>query len=371
MNDCLVIGGGVVGLSLAYQLAVDGLRVAVVDRGAVGREASWAGAGILPPANSATAEHPYEQLCGLSHALHATWAKRLREETGIDTGFRRCGGIYVAQSAAEMAGLLGAEAAWRDEQIRCERCDLNKLGQLEPGLADAARAGRLRAAWLLPDEYQLRNPWHLQALAAACRQRGVRLIENAEVTGFRFDGDRTEAVQTTGGELTAEAFAITSGAWSCLLLNQLGIANGILPVRGQMVLYRCERPPLRHIVNSGPRYLVPREDGRLLVGSTEEEVGFDKRTTAEAIAELKRLATTLVPELANAKVEATWAGLRPGSFDGFPYLGRVPRTSNLYIASGHYRSGLFLSPGTAVVMSAVIRQAAPPIDLSPFRIGRG
>ncbi|MCA9221641.1 MAG: FAD-dependent oxidoreductase, partial [Planctomycetales bacterium] len=195
--------------------------------------------------------------------------------------------------------------------------------------------------------------------------------ENAEVTGFQFDGERTQAVQTTGGELAAEAFAITSGAWSCLLLNQLGIANGILPVRGQMVLYRCERPPLRHVVNSGPRYLVPREDGRLLVGSTEEEVGFDKRTTAEAIAELKRLATTLVLDLANATVEATWAGLRPGSFDGFPYLGRVPRTSNLYIASGHYRSGLFLSPGTAVVMSAVIRQAAPPIDLSPFRIGRG
>jgi glycine oxidase len=143
-----------------------------------------------------------------------------------------------------------------------------------------------------------------------------------------------------------------------------------LPIRGQIVLFRCHEPPITRIINEGSRYLVPREDGRVLAGSTEEEVGFDKRTTAEAIADLTEFARDLVPALREATIEKTWAGLRPGSFDGLPYLGRLPGLMNAYVAAGHFRNGLFLSTATAVVMSQLIRGEQPEVDLSPFRVGR-
>jgi glycine oxidase len=224
---------------------------------------------------------------------------------------------------------------------------------------------------LLPGEAQLRNPRHLKALLASCRQRGVEVSERCELLEFDCSGGEIRGVETSQGYLTAKFYCLTSGAWTRSLLERLGIANGVFPVRGQMVLFRCERPPLAHILNEGPRYLVPRDDGRVLVGSTEEEVGFDKRNTAEAVAELTNLARELVPALAHAAVERTWAGLRPGSFDSLPYLGKIPGLANAFVAAGHFRTGLYLSPGTAVVMSDLIRGKTPEIDLAPFRVGRG
>jgi glycine oxidase len=138
-----------------------------------------------------------------------------------------------------------------------------------------------------------------------------------------------------------------------------------------MVMFRCQRPPLQHILNEGPRYVVPREDGRVLVGSTEEEVGFQKQTTPEALQELAELGRQLVGPLNTAVIEKSWAGLRPGSFDGLPYLGQVPNLDNVYVAAGHFRNGLFLSPATAVVMGRMIRGENTKIDLSPFHPGRG
>jgi glycine oxidase len=137
-----------------------------------------------------------------------------------------------------------------------------------------------------------------------------------------------------------------------------------------MVLFRCEQPPLQRIVNEGSRYLVPREDGHVLVGSTEEEAGFDKRTTPEVIDDLTEFAKSLVPALADAAIEKTWSGLRPCALDGLPYLGRLPGLENAYVAAGHFRSGLYLSAATAVVMSQLIRGEEPDIDLTPFRVGR-
>jgi glycine oxidase len=137
-----------------------------------------------------------------------------------------------------------------------------------------------------------------------------------------------------------------------------------------MLLYRCPLPPIRRIVNEGSRYIVPRDDGRVLVGSTEEEVGFDQHTTAEGLADLAGFARSLVPALADAPIERSWAGLRPAPLDGLPYLGPLPGLANAFVAAGHFRSGLFLSPATAVVMSQLLRGEAPSVDLAPFRVGR-
>jgi glycine oxidase len=226
------------------------------------------------------------------------------------------------------------------------------------------------STFLLPDEAQLRNPRHLQALLAACRLAGVQIVSNVATTELVIEADRVQAVDTSAGLLRSRCFCFTAGAWTGQLLTSLGLPIAVLPVRGQMVLFRCQSPPLRHILNEGSRYIVPRDDGRVLAGSTEEEVGFDKRTTDEAIAELTAFARDLVPALRSAPIEQTWAGLRPATFDGLPYLGRLPGLSNAFVAAGHFRSGLFLSPATAVVTSQLIRGEQPEIDLAPFRVGR-
>ena len=371
MNDCLIVGGGVIGLSLAYELVQRGLRICVVDRSEPGQEASWAGAGILPPGNLSTATDPLEQLRGLSHQLHADWAQALRAETGIDTGYDRCGGLYLSRSAGEAAALAGLADMLRSLEIRIEHLSAELLPELEPALAPLVQSGELKAAYLLPDEAQLRNPRHLQALLRACRQRGVEIRSNVEVKELCVRSGRLNQVRTTDGVLAAEQYCIAAGAWTFQLLNTIGIRTGIMPIRGQIVMFAADARPFERILNEGSRYLVPRMDGRVLVGSTEEEVGFDRQTTEEATQDLGRLALGLVPCLRNAKIERCWAGLRPGTFDGLPYLGRIPALENAFVAAGHFRNGLHMSTGTAVVLGQLIRGESPQIDLGQFRIGRG
>jgi glycine oxidase len=371
MHDCLIMGGGVIGLSIAYELATHGLQVQVIDRSEMGREASWAGAGILPPANLQTAVDPIDRLRGLSHPLHAQWARQLKEETGIDNGYHECGGIYLARQQGEAAS-LHAFAQWlQEDKIDVLPLSTQDLIDREPALNETANAGSIKAAYLVPAESQCRNPDHLKALVQACRQRGVLISEHLAAHAFNLRGNQIESVATSAGELQAGSYCITSGAWTGQLLKQLSVPNGILPVRGQMILYRCPERLLQHIVNEGTRYLVPRNDGRLLVGSCEEEVGFDKSTTAEMLTELTTLAESLVPQLQSATVERSWAGLRPGSFDGFPYLGPIPGLEHAFVAAGHFRSGLHLSTGTAVTIGQLIRGLEPAINLDAFRVGRG
>jgi glycine oxidase len=368
MPGCLIIGGGVIGLSLAYELARRRWQVRLLDRGRLGREASWAGAGILPPANAATALHPLEKLRALSNDLHAEWSQRLLSETGIDNGFRRCGGLYLARSNGEAAALAAMHETLQEERIACRRLSAAELMTLEPGLERLASSGELRAAYELPDECQLRNPRHLQALAAACAKLGVEIHEQCEVNDV---GQSNALSGRSMAPSDADAVVLTAGPWTQQLLARESVSTGIFPVRGQMVLFHCERPPFRRVLNEGPRYLVPRDDGYVLAGSTEEEAGFDKSTTTEAIAELTQFAVNLVPALSKAVIEQTWAGLRPASFDGFPYIGRVPGLENVFTAAGHFRSGLQLSPGTAVVLADVLEGRTPAIDLTPFRVSRG
>lgn len=371
MDECLVIGGGVIGLSLAYELARHELRVSVIDRGTPGREASWAGAGILPPANRDPAAHAIDRLHAQSCDLHATWAEALREETSIDTGFRRCGGIYLARTPGEIASLAGWSTTAAEQGIEANRLSIAELVEMEASLGELARRSAKLAAWHLPDEAQIRNPRHLAALQCACEHRGVRILANAEARELLLDGGRVDGVRTEQGILRAATYCLASGPWTRSLLERLGFATGIYPVRGQMLLFGCARPPLRRIVSEGPRYLVPRDDGHLLVGSTEEEVGFDKRTTRTMRDDLASFARGVVDELRGTPIVGSWAGLRPASFDGFPYLGFVPGLRNLLVAAGHFRSGLLLSPATAVQIGRLIRGLPPTIDLGPFRIGRG
>jgi glycine oxidase len=358
--EVLIVGGGVIGLTTAYFLARDGVPVAVLDRGDFGQEASWAGAGILPPGNPSGARTAFDRLRAHSAALFPALSAELRERTGLDNGYVRCGGLEFADGDDPTA-----VQAWHDEGIAFEVVDRPALAQLEPAVAPGPGT-----VYHLPDLAQLRNPRHVKALLAACTSLGVRLQPGCPVHGFEVQGQRIRALRTGLGRLEADRFLLATGAWTDTLLEQVGWRPGIHPVRGQIALLRTTGTLFRRVLLHEARYLVPRPDGRVLVGSTEERAGFDKRTTAGAIGELLAFAFDRVPGLAGAHLERCWAGLRPGSPDGLPFLGPVPGFANLFVAAGHFRAGIQLSPATGLVLKEVLLGQPPTVSLEAFRLDR-
>lgn len=371
MPDVLILGGGVIGLSLAYDLSNRGRKVTVLEQNAeVGRESSWAGAGILPDAVVRSTDSPLEQLAGHALVLHRQWAARLKQETGIDNGYRVCGGVHLAEDAATETALEAEIGDWRAQGLRIDTLDTANVAEIEPSLTDAVRSGRVRSAYYLPNEAQVRNPRHVQALFTACVQRGVELVCDAAVQDFRVQSGKVTEVVTSRGSFSAGQIVLCGGAWTGRLAERLGLNVAVRPIRGQIALLHPAQPIVRRTIMSGRRYFVPRDDGRILVGSTEEDVGFDKSNTAAAIADLLHFAVTLVPQLRDAPLERTWAGLRPYSADGLPYLGEVPGLSNAFVAAGHYRWGLTLSTATAVCLAQRLCGEQPLVDLRAFRLDR-
>lgn len=364
MNDLVVVGGGVIGLSLAYEMSQRGHSVTVVDVKKRGI-ASVAGAGILIPANRKTAIHPLEQLRGLSHDLHPRWAERLLEETGINNGYVACGGVYVARTVGEIASLRGALEDWTDFEIRFQVLNNDSLLEKIPPM-NGLESDQMpvKAVWV-ENESQIDNPLHIKALTIACQNRNVKIVP-AEKVELTIAEDNIESVLADGFSLRAEKFCVSAGAWSEMLLQQIGIRMSMLPVRGQMVLYKLDERKFSPVIYEGSRYIVPRTDGHVLVGATIEEAGFDDSTTGEEIAKLKSFAESLIPDLNETTCVRSWAGLRPGTFDGFPYMGKIASLSNTYVSTGHFKAGLHLSTGSAVVLSDLMEGQESEIDLSPF-----
>lgn len=359
--DVAVVGGGIVGLTAAYEIAKEGFTVEVLDRGPLGAEASWAGAGIIPPGNPERAATPIDKLRALGSVGMPRLAAELRERTGLDTGYRRCGGIeFLHPHDRDVVEL------WEAEGFPFERLSRAHLQVREP-----TATGFSGEPYLLPTCGQVRNPWHVRALVAACERLGVRLRPGTSVDGWIRSGNRVTGVRTGDTVVSAGMVILAAGAWSESLLEPLGHAPGVHPVRGQIVLFRHPTPALNHVVMTGKRYFVPRDDGRVLVGSTEEpEAGFEKWVTAAGVAELLAFTTNLIPGWATAEVEKTWAGLRPGSADGLPYLGPVPGWDGVLVATGHFRAGVQLSIGTARVLVELLTGKPPCVPLSAFALDR-
>lgn len=348
MADVIVIGGGVIGLSIAWELAGQGVSVQLLEQGAIGREASWAGAGMLPPGQLAGAKTPEARLRASSHALWPGWSQRLRDESGIDNGYLRCGGIMVPGTGDDQ-DLNRSYAAWQGEGVAVEKIAGAELRERFPCLSP-----HITETVVLPEMGQVRNPRHLKALQAACERRGVDLLPGHPVIGVNRAGENIASVRTPSADFTAGQFVFAGGAWSASLLQHVGVSFPVEPVRGQIVLLNCRPLPFRMVIEQGRRYLVPRPDGRILIGSTEERVGFVKANTAEAVAELIQFATSLVPKLRSAELEQTWSGLRPYRAGELPYLGRIPGLRNACLAAGHFRAGLQMSPITAVLIRQVL-----------------
>ncbi len=360
-RDLMVIGGGVIGLTAAYFLARDGVRVTIIDKGELGREASWAGAGIIPPGNLDVAETPLDRLRALSAAMFGPLSAELRERIGIDNGYRVCGGVELASGIDD-----SVVKAWQRETIQFEKIPGAELSRIEP-----AFSATLEDGYFLPAMAQVRNPRHVRALIAACAALGVELLPGVPVLRLHPDRAGTiRAVETPSGSLPARRFLLAAGAWTDRLLEPLGRRSAIAPIRGQMVPFRADQPIFKTILLQGKRYLVPRDDGRVLAGSTEEEAGYIKQTTDAAIAGLATLALRWVPALEQVAIETTWAGLRPGSPDGLPTLARHPDFGNLFLAAGHFRAGIQLSPATGKVMAELLQDLPTSVRLDDFRLDR-
>lgn len=357
MTDVLVLGAGVIGLLSALQLAAAGKAVAVVEAGCIGQESSWAGGGIVSPLYPWRYSGAVTALAHWSQDFYPRLAEQLLAQTQIDPEVYVTG-LYWLDLDDEAAALV-----WAQRQGRA----LHSVDMATVQRAVPALAGGFGRAVQMADVANVRNPRLVKALRAALQQMpNVTLYEQCAVTGFIRDGERITGVQTAQGDMQADQVVLAAGAWSGELMKTLGIELPVVPVKGQMIVYKCAEDFLPAMVLAKGRYAIPRRDGHILIGSTLEHAGFDKTPTREALASLQASAVELLPALADAEVVGHWAGLRPGSPEGIPFIGPVLGHDGLWLNCGHYRNGLVLAPASCQLLADLMLGREPIVDPAPY-----
>lgn len=355
-----IIGGGVIGCAIALRLAQAKAEVHLLEKSIPGAEASSAAAGILGAQAESEGAGPFFQLCLESRARYAAFAEELEERSGLSVGYRACGLLDLALDDAADGALEALVTRQRALGLRAERLSAQQARALEPALSSEARA-----AAFFPDDAQVDNRLLVRALSVVAARAGVTFRTGA-VRGVASEGGRAVGVELEGERLEADAVVVAAGAWTGHVQG-LGLARDVVrPARGQMLMLQTQAPLLSRILFAKGRYLVPRADGRLIVGSTLELDGYEKRVSAQGLSSLLRFALELCPALQDAAVVETWAGLRPYTEDRLPILGRGP-LDGLFLASGHYRNGILLTPITADLMADCVLGRTPSVDLSPYR----
>ncbi len=356
MTDVLIIGGGIMGMLAARELAARNVNVTLVERGELGREASWAGGGIISPLYPWRYPAMVSELVSLSQHYYPQLAQDLLAETSLDIEWHACG-LLMLDPKDSVPALQWASA----QQQSMTALPANQLANHIPSLADNFNHG----LWM-PQVAHIRNSRLMKALAQRLRQqKQVRICEQTAVVAFKREGDAVQGAVTAAGDvLPAKQIVVTAGAWSGELLAKLDIALPVEPVRGQMLLFAPQPGLLPCMVLHRNHYLIPRRDGRILVGSTLERTGFDNSTTKVAYEQLYQAAIEMLPALQSAKVEAHWAGLRPGSPEGIPFIGRATGMQNLWLCTGHFRNGLVLAPASVQrLVEGVLETVSPEVVL--------
>ncbi|MGE0082038.1 MAG: glycine oxidase ThiO [Thiohalomonadaceae bacterium] len=357
MNRDFVIGGGLLGMLTARELALAGRSVVLLDRNDVGRESSWAGGGILSPLHPWRYPDAVTQLARWSQQHYEKLARELAQNTGIDPQWTRSGLLWLSTGEKAEALAWAAQEGYDLTLLQGERAVRECEPAVAPGFDEALFLGSVA---------QVRNPRLLQAARAELLRLGVEIRESVEVQGFVSRDGRLKALVTAQGELAAEQAVVAAGAWSGRLLADTGLKLPVKPVRGQMLLFKAEPGLLTRMVMHQDRYVIPRRDGRILAGSTVEDTGFEKQTTPEALSELKAAACAMVPALERFPIEHHWAGLRPGSPTGIPYVGEHPHFGGLYVNAGHFRNGVVLGLASTRLLADLMLGRSPILDPGPY-----
>jgi glycine oxidase len=374
MTDILVIGGGVIGLSITYELLNRGLKVTLLERGPLASEASWAGAGMLPYSQQRPDSPPVDQLRAASATLWPEWVQTIEQITHFSSEYVTSGMLEVRESQSP-AQFEAEQSHWKEQGVETVECNAADMATKFPFIS-TSRISPVQPAYYQPQFAHVRNPRHLKNLTTACLSLGATIIEHSPVEQFVFNGERLQQVKSACGLFAADQFVLATGAWSGQLSSQFSSSSPhlpqlpIAPVKGQLVLLKLPSKQFAPVIQQGLRYVVPRLDGHVLVGSTEEHTGFDKSSSADGVANLLQFAISLVPQLKEAELVTHWAGLRPHAPAGIPFLGQWPGIHNLMVACGHYRNGLQMSPITAHLIAQLAIGEQPEFDLAPYSPAR-
>jgi glycine oxidase len=359
--DAIIVGAGIIGLSLAMELNKHGLRVLVIEKGEPGREASWAAGGMLCdfPAETPSA---LRELATASAGMYPEFVHELEDESGLKIDLRSVGTLVLSRAETGLHPVSAGQSPATTQAYALP----GPLAELEPAL----RIWNGTALPLTPLFVKERcvDPRHLTAAAiAAARHRGIDFSSGDQVLAVEVADGRACGVRTNKTRFAAGMVVNCAGAWA----GQIGPHPfPTRPVKGQMLcVVMPEKELLRHVVRTPEVYLIPRSDGRMLIGATAEEAGFDKRTVPETIQKLRQAALELVPKLADARILEAWAGLRPGTPDALPILGATP-TPGYFVATGHFRDGILLAPVTAKLMRQMMTGQRPGWDLGAFSAHR-
>jgi glycine oxidase len=357
--EAAIAGGGLIGGAIALELALAGVRVAVFDQGEPGREASWAGAGILSPAPENPATIPLVPLGKASMALYPEFVARVEEVSGYDVGFRPKGALealFSRDAARELSTHVALQHGWG---LKAEAISAEDAREMEPALSPEVEAAVLR-----PDEASVDNRALTQAVLDAARKSGAEIFAHKKVRGIWREKNRCAGLQLENEKVSAKWTIVAAGSFSGNIAGVDAYAP-VRPAKGQMVSLRAQHVQIERVLWSDKIYLVPRNDGRILAGATVEYVGFDKRVTAGGVRKILDGAIELAPDLAQARVEETWAGLRPDSPDHLPILGPT-EIEALLVATGHFRSGILLTPITARLIREWITEQRVSTDWERF-----
>jgi len=364
-TDVAVVGGGIMGCSVALRLAQRGVSVTVVERAIPGAEASSAAAGMLAPQTEADRPGPMLSFGLRSRALYPALADELRDATGIDIAYQRSGVLAVTfDEDGERA--LAARGAWqRAAGLAAELLGADAAHAREPALGPG-----VRAALCYPDDAQVNPAALARAFSQAAASAGARFLQGRYVRRVATASGAVTGLELDGEILPAGAVVLAAGSWSGLVDGGGVPSTVVRPARGQLVAIETRPPLFRHVLSvHGRGYLVPRRDGTVVAGSTVEMVGFRKEVTVGGLAGILALARDLVPALADAPVLSTWSNFRPYTEDQLPVLGATA-VRGLYLATGHHRNGILLAPATADAVARLITQGDAGVDLTPFSVER-
>ncbi|WP_252272653.1 glycine oxidase ThiO [Pseudomonas subflava] len=357
MKDIVVVGAGALGLLSALSLAQDGCSVLLLEAAQVGREASWAGGGIISPLYPWRYGLAVTALAHWSQDFYPRFGEALFAKSGINPEVYVTGLYWL--DLEDQAKALAWAVRHQQELYLVEK---EKVCRHVPALDTS-----FKQAVCMSNVANIRNPHFVKALRAVLdRMPNVEIREQSPVSGFLRSGEKVCGVIGAWGVAKARRTVVAAGAWSGSLLKTLCLELPVEPVKGQMILYKCAEDFLPAMVLAKGRYAIPRKDGHILVGSTLEHVGFDKTPTEEALASLKASAEELLPALAEAEVIGHWAGLRPGSPDGIPFIGEVPQYPGLWLNCGHYRNGLVLAPASCELLKNLMLGETPIVDPTPY-----